>query len=60
MTNILQKCECIVYHPPLGTKEWAEVWSNFRQVADHGDGAILPIMAEQLFGECPSRTQEVA
>ena len=54
------KCNCLVYHPPLGTKEWAEVWSNFRQVADHGDGAILPIMAEQLFGECPSRTQEVA
>ena len=54
------KCDCLVYHPPLGTKEWAEVMSNFRQISDHGDGALLPIVAEQLFGECPSRTQEVA
>lgn len=53
-------CNCLVYHPPLGTKEWAQVLSNLREVSDHGNGALLPIIAEQLFGDCPSRKQEVA
>lgn len=48
-------CNHIVYHPPVGSKQWNEVLKNLRETSDHGDGSVLPILAEQLFGECEAR-----
>lgn len=49
------KCECWVVHPELGSDHWKLVFNDWRQTIDHGDGNIAMIMAEQLFGSCPSR-----
>ena len=53
------KCNCLVYHPVQGSAEWQSVLSNYRQTADHGDGALLPILAEQLFGLCNANATEI-
>jgi len=52
---VTKPCDCWVFHPKIGSNHWNMVLNDFRQTIDHGDGNIAMIMAEQLFGSCPSR-----
>lgn len=52
-------CYCLVHHPDLQSKEWQAALSNLRQTIDHGDGNLIPLLAEQLFGDCPDRKEKV-
>lgn len=50
-------CQHMVYHPPIKSEVWWNTLNTLRQEADHGSGAYLPILAEQLFGECEGRNE---
>lgn len=48
-------CTHIVYHPPVNSKQWVDTLATLRQESDHGSGAYIPILSEQLFGQCDAR-----
>ena len=52
------KCEHIVYHPQVGSKQWQMVFSDWKQCVDHGDGATAIMLGEMLFGLCEGRITE--
>ena len=51
-------CNCIVEHLEPSTEKWALTLQTYRQVSDRGDGSMLPLLAEQLFGSCPTREEK--
>lgn len=54
VTQVL-KCNHLVYHPKPGSSEYKALMAVFRNALVMGD-TLVPIMAEQLFGECEART----
>jgi len=51
------KCECIIVHPAVGSNEWSELFTVWREVADHGNGHELAVISQQLFGICWTRAE---
>jgi hypothetical protein len=46
------ECNCIIYHPKVGSERWQELLLVWRQIADTGNGHELALVTQQLFGTC--------
>lgn len=53
------KCFCIVHHPDMQSQEWQNALRNLRDCLSLGRGNVVPLLVEQLFGECPDRKVKV-